>query len=238
MQYFGGKSRIAKPLSEFLNGQLREGQPFVDLFCGSCNVVSKINPDRRRIANDLHYELIALFRYLQDGGQLPDHISEEQYRVAMHDPRLWYRAFVGFGCSFAGIYFGGYARSGSRNYASGTKNSLLKKIGAMHDVEFYATSYYDAPIPSGALVYCDIPYKNARGYTTGDFDHETFYKWTREETMRGSRVYVSEYKGNQPPFADVVWEYASRKSIRNSDGEQVATTEILWTPSTSKIQGM
>ena len=31
MHYFGGKQRISKPLSKFLNSQLKENQTFVDL---------------------------------------------------------------------------------------------------------------------------------------------------------------------------------------------------------------
>ena len=32
MRYFGGKQRISKPLCNFLNSQLKDNQPFVDLF--------------------------------------------------------------------------------------------------------------------------------------------------------------------------------------------------------------
>ena len=59
MRYFGGKAKIAKELSVFLQGKILPNQTFVDLFCGSCNVVSKIQA-KERIANDLHKELIAL----------------------------------------------------------------------------------------------------------------------------------------------------------------------------------
>ena len=46
MRYFGGKQRISKQLSQYLNSQLKDNQPFVDLFCGSCNIISKIDKDR------------------------------------------------------------------------------------------------------------------------------------------------------------------------------------------------
>ena len=46
-------------------------------------------------------------------------------------------SFVGFGCSFAGKWFGGYARSNDkRNYAKMAKNSLNKKI-----INLYNWSY-------------------------------------------------------------------------------------------------
>ena len=60
MRYFGGKQRISKPLSEFLNTQLSKDQTFVDLFCGSCNVVSNIRQDVKRIANDKNEYLIGM----------------------------------------------------------------------------------------------------------------------------------------------------------------------------------
>lgn len=128
MQYFGGKARIAKPLAQYLNSQLKEGQPFVDLFCGSCNVISKIDSNRVRIANDLHKELIAMWKYIQEGGDLPDNISEEDYAKVKVFGEDWLKAFIGFGSSFAGKYFGGYARGGNQNYTLCAKNSCLKKI--------------------------------------------------------------------------------------------------------------
>lgn len=63
MQYFGGKQRISKDLSKFLNCQLEDGQPFIDLFCGSCNIISKIEPNRIRIANDKHRYMIVKWRW-------------------------------------------------------------------------------------------------------------------------------------------------------------------------------
>lgn len=79
MRYFGGKQRIAKPLNEFLNSQLIEGQTFIDLFCGSCNVVSNIRQDVKRYANDKNKYLPVLFERLQHGMKLPTNISVEDY---------------------------------------------------------------------------------------------------------------------------------------------------------------
>ena len=52
MRYFGGKQRISKPLSIFLNSQLKENQTFVDLFCGSCNIISKIDDNYYEIEGE------------------------------------------------------------------------------------------------------------------------------------------------------------------------------------------
>lgn len=74
MMYFGGKQRIAKSLSEFLNNQLEPGQVFVDLFCGSCNIISNIRTDVKRYANDKNKYLPILFSQLQSGLLLPKSI--------------------------------------------------------------------------------------------------------------------------------------------------------------------
>lgn len=41
---------------------------------------------------------------------------------------------------------------------------------------------------------------------------------------------VSEYKHNVPEGWEVVWEYESKKDIRDKDGVQQPTVEILMTP--------
>lgn len=154
MRYMGGKFRIAKDLSAFFNSQLKPGQTFIDMFCGSCNVVSKIDPNRTRIANDIHHELIALHRAVQDGVELPDSISEEEYRTIRRDDSPdWLKGFVGFGCSFSGKWWGGYARCSryrdddKRSYCKDAKKGLLKKHENLRDVLFFCGPYEQYAIP-------------------------------------------------------------------------------------------
>ena len=240
MRYFGGKARIAKPLAEYLNSQLKEGQPFVDLFCGSCNVVSKINSKRGRIANDLHPQLIAMWKYVQSGGELPSTVKEDDYKEARHNKlgkfSDWYRGFIGFGCAFSGDYFKGFAKSGKRNYALNAKNSTLNKMKTMQDVQFSNKSYKDVALPENSMLYCDIPYKNSVGYSVGDFNHEEFYKWVVEKQSEGFTVLVSEYSKNVPEGWEIVWQHASKKDIRNSDGVQETTVEVLMKPKDVKLK--
>lgn len=231
MRYFGGKQRISKPLTEFLNSQLKPNQAFYDMFCGSCNVISKIDPNRPRIANDLHKELIAMWRYVQQGGELPDEISEAEYKQIKEDGVDWLRAFVGFGCSFAGKYWGGYARGGTQNYAKCAKNSTLKKAEGLQNVIFTSCDYQQMNIAhKNAMIYCDIPYKDSVGYSVGAFNHEEFYTWAKKQKWKGHTVLVSEYEDNIPEDWKIVWRHESRKSIRDKDGVQQSTVEILMTP--------
>lgn len=231
--YFGGKSRISKPLSSFLNEYLQEGQTFLDMFCGSCNVVSKIRGGRVRIANDKHEYLISMWKGVQEGYTLPDNITKEQYEAIRKDTSdKVLHGFVGFGLSFAGKWWGGYARGGEgRNYCQNAKNSTLRKMETLKDVLFSNKDYKEVVIPSGSLVYCDIPYKNTTQYSkkeVGDFCHQEFYEWCKVKESEGVTVLVSEYLQNVPEDARVIFSVNSKKDIRNKDGEQAPTTEVVF----------
>ena len=232
MRYFGGKQRISKQLSQYLNSQLKDSQPFVDLFCGSCNIISKIDTDRLRIANDKHKYLISMWKELQNGWEMPNNISatEYQYIKDHKDENPALTGFVGFGLSYSGKWFGGYCRGGKdRNYCLNAKNSNNKILKNIMDVKFYNLNYDEVPIPNGALVYNDIPYKNTTSYCkseVGEFDHEEFYNWVRRNSDKYD-IYVSEYKQNIPDDFTIVWEQNSKKDIRNKDNVREETVEVL-----------
>ena len=241
MQYMGGKQRIAKHLCKFLNNQMQPGDTFVDLFCGSCNVVSNIRQDVSRVANDLNKYLPALFSSLQSDFTLPKNVTEDMYQTVKTMPeetqtQLALKAFVGFWCSFAGKWWGGYARCGSgRNYAESAYNSTVKKAAKMTDVVFLNKSYCDVDIADGSVVYCDIPYKNTTSYSAvGEFDHEAFYIWLKEISKR-CKVFVSEYEHNVPDFCEVVWRHESKKDMRDVEGVQQKTVEVLFCVKAQKI---
>ena len=232
MRYFGGKQRISKPLSIFLNSQLKENQTFVDLFCGSCNIISKIDDNRLRIANDKHKYLIAMWKALQDGWQMQDTITEEEYKYIKDnkDENLPLTGFVGFGLSYSGKWFGGYCRgSKDRNYCLNAKNSNNKILNTIMDVKFYNLNYDEVPIPNGALVYCDLPYKNTTPYCkseVGEFNHDEFYDWVRKNSDNYD-IYVSEYEQNIPDDFKIVWKQNSKKDIRNRNNIREETVEVL-----------
>lgn len=231
MRYFGGKQRISKRLSQYLNDQLKDNQPFIDLFCGSCNVITKIDDDRLRVANDKHFYLMKMWKELQNGWIPPTNISRREYKYIRDnkDEQPYLTGFVGFGCSFAGKWFGGYATSDSRNYCLNAHNSILDKMQYLKDVEFYNKDYQEVNIPIGSLVYCDIPYKNTTQYCkkeVGEFNHEEFYQWVRDNSNKYD-IYISEYKKNVPNDFEIVWEMKSKQDIRNSKNERAGTIEVL-----------
>ena len=127
LKYQGGKSRLANDLSKIMRGGQHSNQ-FISLFCGACSIESKIKGYDNIICNDNHPYLIALLQALQNGYELPEEITEEQYHyIKEHkdeDPAL--AGFVGFACSFGGKWFGGYARDKEHvNYAAVIRLTII-----------------------------------------------------------------------------------------------------------------
>lgn len=61
-------------------------------------------------------------------------------------------------------------------------------------LESFCMDYQSVPIPEGAVVYCDPPYKGTNGYgkdKKASFDHDRFYEWC---LSRDYPVFVSEYQ--------------------------------------------
>ena len=77
MQYLGGKSRISKQITSYLESIRKPNQEFHEPFCGSCSIT--FNMTGKRYAYDKHKQLIALWKALQSGWIPPDNVTEEMY---------------------------------------------------------------------------------------------------------------------------------------------------------------
>ena len=116
MVYMGSKNRIAKDLLPIITKYLTKDRWYVEPFCGGCNMIDKVKHDKR-IANDYNKYLIALFKALQDGIELPNQITKEMFAEArdnFHGKKetmtLYLIGWIGFMAGFSGRFFdGGYA---------------------------------------------------------------------------------------------------------------------------------
>lgn len=186
MQYQGGKSKISKPISEIIT-PYQNGRPFVSLFCGSCAVESKITGYSSMICNDKQPYLIALLRACQAGYIPPESVTEEEWCYTREhlDENPALSGFMGFGCSFGGKWFGGFARSKDRSYARESKNSLLRDMQTLDRAFFTNLDYRDVPIQHGSVVYADPPYAGTTQYNHETFDSEAFWEYMRLLANRG-----------------------------------------------------
>ena len=226
----GGKSRIAKPISEIINNNAGADKTFVSLFCGAVNVESKVKGFDRIICNDNHEYLIALLQAVQQGYIPPDNISEEQYKNIRNNKDKYPKelvGFVGFGCSFGGRWFEGYARDKNRNYCLEAKNFLLRKMETLKQAEFICGDYRNVDIPQGSVIYADPPYANTTKYSTGEFNSNEFWEYMRKLAKAGNTVYISEQTA--PEDFICVWEKPLRRILDVNKENNFIITERLYT---------
>lgn len=153
----GSKAKITKYIVPIIQQKIDESgaRYYVEPFAGGCNVIDKIKAEYR-IASDSNKYLIALFQHLQDGGELPEHITREEYNKAREAYRTgdnslqaWYIGAVGFLASYNGrFYDGGYAGYGKdkgrvRDYYRESRNNILMQMqqGGIFGIDFSCRDY-------------------------------------------------------------------------------------------------
>ena len=252
MMYQGGKSRIAKPISEVINEISRRQKSYsqtdcasnrerereretvlVSLFCGACSVESILAPKFDRvICNDNHYYLIQMLKGIQSGYELPDSITKEEYcYIKNHkdnDPIL--TGFVGFGCSFGGKWFGGYgqgfnSKGGRRNYCDEGKRGTVQTLSTMQHVEFTCKDYRDVELPENCIIYADPPYSNTTGYSGNKFDSNAFWEYARE-VSKTHLMFISEQTA--PDDFVSIWEKSITRTLDRNKQNQFKATEKLF----------
>ena len=214
MKYLGGKQRLGKKIAPVLHAIWENDENlkgYIEPFCGSLGVFNNMTDidTKKIIANDYHEDLILMWKDVQaDKFKYPTSISESEYLEAkeLKSPNA-YKAFVGFGMSFGGRYFGAYYQK----YLNGKKedfckemvNSLKRTAPKIKNVKFTSKDYKKLN-PKNMLVYCDPPYaynkypiKYRQGTKKYDvFDNEEFWdimrKWSKNNTVIISEVIAPE----------------------------------------------
>lgn len=217
MKYMGSKSRIKKWVVPFLQELIDKNNidTYVEPFVGGANVIDDIQCENR-IGGDLHDKLIALLKHVQDGGDLPLEVSKSLYddvRSSKDGNKYeeWYVGAVGFLASYNGRYFdGGYAKTivsktgVTRNYYDEAKRNLEHQAPKLKDIQFINCDYMSFSDVKGALIYCDIPYKDTKQYSVSkNFNHDDFWRWVRDMSKHNI-VVVSELQA--PDDFECVWQ--------------------------------
>ena len=204
MKYLGGKQRLGKHIAPVLNEiwDKNELNGYLEPFCGSLGVYKNMThiDTKKFMANDYHPDLIQMWKEVQAGTlTFPESISEQQYNDAklLESPNA-HKAFVGFGMSFGGRYFGAY----SQKYLNGKKEDFCKEMGnsmrriapVIKKVKFTNKDYRKLN-PKNMMVYCDPPYAVTKfpiKYRTSVkkydvFDNEEFWdimrKWSKNNLV-------------------------------------------------------
>jgi len=224
MRYLGGKARIAKKVVEVLEEYRLPNQVFVEPFVGGCNITPLMTGSR--IASDLLEEVILFYMALQRGYEPPKVVTELEYKYLKDSPPSPLKGFVGIACSYSGKFFGGYARSGDRNYALNGYNTAKKTAPKIQGVDFRHCSYLDLELPDNSLIYCDPPYTSTTNYSTGKFDSEAFWNWCRGKAEDGHTVIISEYSA--PDDFVEIWSIERNLEMRTNKSSTEKRTERLF----------
>lgn len=215
MKYMGSKNRIAKHLLPIM---LREAEKhgittWVEPFVGGGNMIDKVPPEFTRIGYDLNNHVIHAMIDIRDNVDLlPDSISEDEYKSYKGTPPKTKTSWVRFACAFGGIFESTIAREKTsspsaikrgyaRNFAQEGKRNALKQSPFIQGVDFICDSYENLDFEN-CLIYCDPPYQGTSGYKTGEFDHDQFFGWCRQQAKKNI-VFVSEYSA--PEDFKEVW---------------------------------
>lgn len=228
MQYMGGKHRIRKEIAPIIIKAGKDCHTYFEPFVGGANVFAEVAPHfKTSVASDFVPDLIMLWEEASKGWIPPLEIDEDQYQVLRHSEPSALRAFAGYGCSFGGKWFGGYARNNSgTNYCAQASRGVVRKGLGMRGSKFYCGSYDKFKPRAGIVVYCDPPYAGTTGYNAADkWDADKFWSTMRQWIKAEAVVLVSEYSA--PDDWVPVWSKPCKVSLAK-DGAHKSTVESLY----------
>ena len=227
MKYMGSKSRIINEILPILLSDRKENQWYVELFCGGCNSIDKV--DGRRIANDKNKYLIAMWKGLQENKERVKIITKDLYSRARDEYNKGINVefsdfeigWIGWMGSYNGRFFdGGYSGhdvgNTHRDYITEQIRNTESQIENIKDIKFFSKDYSEFDFKEECIIYCDIPYKDTKQYITSkNFDHEKFWEWCRDMYNRGHKVFISEYQA--PEDFVCLWSKEITNSMNNKN---------------------
>jgi DNA adenine methylase len=238
MNYQGSKRRIAKQIIDKCIEFAPDPRIWIEPFVGGANVIDKVSANYTRVGYDLSQPLITLFLAFKAGWLPPDAVSEKEYLDIRDNPQNYSEelyAFVGFTCSWGGKWWGGYARSGNRNFAREGRDNLLKQLSKLDGIELLCADYCNIELPEEpAIIYCDPPYKNTLNYnsTKSKFNSDEFWAWAAQCTADGHYVFVSEYEA--PDDWETVLEIPI-KSVMRLGKSKTAIEKLFYKPRSNAL---
>jgi DNA adenine methylase len=256
MKYMGSKARFSKEILPIILKDRTADQWYVEPFAGGMNMICDV--DGNRIASDNNKYLIAMWDGLVNRKiEYPKEIGKSLYDLArdvfngketrfehtmnMTDDLI---GWIGFMASANGRFFeGGYSGKSNtnvgtvRDYIAESIRNIEKQISKMDGVVFRFNDFLELDIPQSSIVYCDIPYKGTKQYSTSKgFDYEDFWTWARSVGKQGHTVFVSEYEA--PTDFKCVWQKEAKSSLSANGviGGNKVSVEKLFKFSPTNIQ--
>ncbi len=241
MKYMGSKARIAKDICPIIQSFIDRSNAniYVEGFTGGANVIDKITCGTR-IGIDKNKYLIALLKYVANGGELLGRVSKDTYtEIKQNKDRYpdWLVGNVGFLASYNGKFFdGGYANTvvehtkygdKIRDYYQEGKRNLEQQAPNLKNITFVNADFLECWIGlnlTEVVFYFDIPYLNTTKYDVSKgFDYDKFYDICRE-LGKNNIVIVSEQW--MPDDFTCIWEKKVARTI-SATGREYPTEKLF-----------
>jgi DNA adenine methylase len=228
MRYLGGKSRLGGQIVKAVLADLGVTRLTLaaDLCSGAGGVTHRLaDVSDKVIAVEAHPGLVALMRAVQGGWVPPDHVDEALYQTLRSgDPADPLVAFAGFGCSFGGKWWGGFATTRGDDYTGQARRAILRDTRSNVDHICADVLTWMGEIE---VAYCDPPYAGTTGYSAiPRVEGAVWWRKMRSLADRGIAAYLSEY-ADVPPAgvaARLVWSAPTHKTQLTKGTK----TERLW----------
>lgn len=234
MRYLGGKSRLAKRITSAILGDTPRRGTYFEPMVGGGAVFQRIAPHfQTAVANDIHPDVSKMWQAVSRGWLPPESLTEDMYNELRKDSApSALRGFAGFGCSFGGKWFRGFARGGfqsnglPRDYAAESYRRVEKYAIGFAGREVLNEDYRELHYGSESVIYFDPPYENTEGYSTGGFDHRQFWDFCRGLGQEGHHVYVSEFSA--PEDFQEIWSQERAVGLHQQGGAQMRKKDRLF----------
>lgn len=221
MKYLGGKHQNGRYIANILYhlAPPEDVDGYLEPFCGSLGVFKHMTNYKKSIGSDIHPDLIKLWKEVKSNIFIPPKtkITNKAWEKAkkLKSPNAM-KAFIGFGCSFGGIFFIGnaqkYDKQNKRDFRQEAINSInkMKPMIQKKNVLFKNKSY-DKYTPKSMLIYCDPPYIGTTKYKgIKQFDHDKFWE-TMRKWSKNNIVLISEERA--PKDFICIWEKKKRRTL-------------------------
>jgi DNA adenine methylase len=228
MQFMGGKARIARRLEAEIRIRSAGRTAFIEPFLGGAHVLPLLRDGfSYRGAGEVHEDLALLWQEARDGWVPPEAVSRELYASLRHAPPSALRGFVGYGCSFGGKWFGGYASNArGDDFCGAARRGVLRKAAGLEGSLIHQRDYREWTPDASTVVYCDPPYAGTTPYTGAPgWQPLAFWGVMEKWVAAGAIVLVSEYTA--PEGWDTALEFPVKVSLRKDSNTLTATEKLF-----------
>ena len=231
MRYLGGKKRLGREIAEVLMRYAPPGTVigYLEPFCGALGVTVHMVNHYECHVSDINRDLILLWNAIKyDKFKYPTSVSKNRWLLYKQStiPSAM-RAFVGFGCSYNGIWFSTYAQDYCYyNILKQCINVIEQLKPFIKKIREIKCCSYDSWDPKGYLIYCDPPYQGTEKYKgTPTIDYEKFWNVVRRWS-KCNVVIVSEFKA--PKDFRCIWKKKRKIPITNGNKLNISKIEKLF----------